>query len=392
MAQQISDRIAIAGVHSAPYARDRQMSPLAMATEACIGALEDAGVDRAEVDGLSGSQLIHSNELQEALGIPELTWWCNQRIPFYHQLLEAMYAVWSGAATTVLCYHVTYRAAGVSRAAAADPFRSRFGSGTNVPNRNPDSAVNAVGYSAWAGRYLHDYGRDRTTFGKIAINDRSNAALNPHAVMRAPLTMDDYLAARIIRTPLSILDMDLPVDGADAFVVTSAERARDLRATPVTIHAASMGMTGANNEEQLIDLDHTCQQVAARSMWSRSDLGLDDIDVFFPYDGFSIIAARWFEVIGYCGSGDAEDFITQHWSADRNRIEIGGRVLVNPHGGSLSDGGTQGSGHFREAVLQLRKEAGDRQVEGARTALVTSGGFFFNSAAVILRTDPGTSR
>ncbi|WP_214104153.1 thiolase family protein [Acrocarpospora catenulata] len=390
MAQPISDQIAIAGVFSAPYTRSRGMTALAMVTEACVGALRDAGLGPCDVDGLSGSQLVHSNTLQAALGVPEITWWCNQRIPVYHQLFEAMYAVWSGAATTVLVYHVTYRAPGVSRSAAADPFRRRFGLGTNVPNANPDAAVNAVGYATWAGRYLHDYGLDRTTFGMVAVNGRSNALLNEHAAMREPLTMDDYLAARMLREPLTMLDMDLPVDGADAFVVTSTERARDLPRRPVTIHAASMGQARVNNEEQLVDLDHTGQQIAAAAMWSRSDATLRDIDVFLPYDGFSIIETRWFEVIGYCGPGEAYDFMKHHWNTERERIEIDGRVLVNPHGGSLADGGTQGSGHFREAVLQLRGEASEgRQVPGATTALVTSGGFFFNSAAAVLRADEG---
>lgn len=385
MAQTIADGVAIAGAFGAPYSRDRKRSALAMATEAAIGALDDAGISRDQVDGLAGSLLIPASELQFALGIPQITWWNNHRIPFYHQVLEAMNAVWAGAASTVLCYHVTYRATGASATAAKDPFRTRFGAGSAAPSANPDSGMNQVGYAAWAGRYLHEYGVDRTTLGMIAVNGRSNAAGNRHAVMRTPLTMDDYLGARMIRQPLTILDMDLPVDGADAFIVTTAERARDMRQRPVSIHAGSMGQARVNHEEQLLDLDHTGQQIAAKSMWERSDLTLDDVDVFLPYDGFSIIAARWFESIGYCGYGEAHDFMKRHWNEERRRIEIDGRILVNPHGGSLSDGGTQGSGHFREAILQLRGQADNMHHSSPSTALVTSGGFFFNSAAVLLR-------
>jgi acetyl-CoA acetyltransferase len=104
-----------------------------------------------------------------------------------------------------------------------------------------------------------------------------------------------------------------------------------------------------------------------------------------PHDGFSVITTRWFEVLGYCGDGEAEQFLAARWDAGQNRILIGGRVPVNTHGGSLSGGGTQGSGHVREAVLQLRGQAGERQAPGARTALLTPGGFFFNAGGIVLR-------
>ena len=204
-------------------------------------------------------------------------------------------------------------------------------------------------------------------------------------MLRKPLTMADYLGGRMVREPLCLYDMDVPVDGADAFIVTTAERARDLHAAPVLIHAATMGMTAPPEEHLAADLDATGQPLAARDLRAKSDLWLEDIDVFFPYDGFSFVALRCFEAYGFCGPGEAGAFLADNWDAVENRIKIKGRVPVNTHGGSLSEGGSQGAGHLREAVTQLRGQACCRQVPGARVALLTPGGFFFNAQGLVLR-------
>jgi acetyl-CoA acetyltransferase len=382
----IRDRIAIAGVATTPYTRDRGKTLGAMTLEACIGAVRDAGLTARDIDGLCGSS-VPTYTVASGLRLPELRWHANFQIPFTTHLIEAMNAVFSGACETVLAYHSTYRAAGTSRSAAGDPFRARAGPGFNVPSRNPDSIFGAVGYAAWASRYLYEYGFGREELALIPISDRSNASRNEHAALREPLSLEQYLAGRMVRDPFCVYDMDYPVDAADAFVITSAERARDLPHPPVLIHAATLGMTGQPDEDQLPDLRHHGQQVAARSLWARSELTLRDVDVFFPYDGFSVIALACFESIGYCGYGEAPHFIRANWDTASNSIRIGGRVPVNPHGGSLSEGGTQGSGHLREAVAQLRGQAGARQAPDARVALLTPGGFFFNAGAAILRRD-----
>jgi acetyl-CoA acetyltransferase len=118
---------------------------------------------------------------------------------------------------------------------------------------------------------------------------------------------------------------------------------------------------------------------------AKSDLWLSDVDVFLPYDGFTIITLGWIENLGWCGPGEAGDFMRSHWDAPSNRVLIDGRIPLNPHGGALAEGATRGSGYVREAVQQLRGEAGERQVPGAKVALVASGGFFFNSQGLILR-------
>ena len=245
----------------------------------------------------------------------------------------------------------------------------------------------SVGYTAWASRYLHEFGGTREDFGLVAINDRSNAARNPGAAIREPLTMDGYLSARMIRDPLCMLDMDIAVDGADAFVVTTSERARDMALPPVLINAVTLGMTGKPSETQTPSLRDHGQQVVVEALKARGDFWIEDCDVYFPYDGFTIITLNWFENVGYCGPGEAGDFLRQHWDRGTNSVRLDGRVAVNPHGGSLSEGATQGSGHLREAVHQLQGLAGARQVPGAQRAIVTAGGFFFNAQGAILRAD-----
>ncbi len=136
----------------------------------------------------------------------------------------------------------------------------------------------------------------------------------------------------------------------------------------------------------MADLHHTGQEIVVEALWAKSDLTLADVDVFLPYDGFTIINALWIESVGYCARGEAAAFIADHWNHDRSRIEIDGRVPVNPHGGNLSEGGMQGSGALREAVRQLRGTTGDRQVPDAKVALWTPGGIVWNPSGVILRT------
>jgi acetyl-CoA acetyltransferase len=242
----------------------------------------------------------------------------------------------------------------------------------------------AVGYAGWASRYIHEYGLNREDFGIVALNARANAARNPNAAMRAALTMDDYLNGRMIREPLCLYDMDISVDGADAFILTTTERARDLALPPVLINAAVLGQVAPNEEDQTVSLRANGQQVVVDTLKAKSDFWIDAIDLYFPYDGFTPITLNWFENVGYCKPGEAGEFLRNHWDSAEGRVLIDGRIPVNPHGGSLSEGATQASGHIREAVHQLQKVAGKRQVPNAQRALITAGGFFFNAQGLSL--------
>ena len=180
---------------------------------------------------------------------------------------------------------------------------------------------------------------------------------------------------------------ETPIDGGDAFIVTTTERARDLALPPVLINAAVLGQVAPNEEDQTVSLRANGQQVVVDTLKAKSDLWIDDIDVYFPYDGFTPITLNWFENVGWCKPGEAGEFLREHWDAAEGRVLIDGRIPVNPHGGSLSEGATQASGHIREAVHQLQGLAGERQVPDAQRALITAGGFFFNAQGLSLCVD-----
>jgi acetyl-CoA acetyltransferase len=382
------DEVAIVGVGTTPFSRDAGRSDVSLVVEASKAAIRDAGLSKDQIDGMSGTML-PAQVVQAALGIPELTYFVNSYPTFSQQIVNAMNAVFSGSCQTVLCYHNVAVSPFNSRAAAADPFRTRNAPAgmSRPPSPWPDSLAFAPSYAAWANRYFHEHDAARREhLGYIAINSRTNALRNEHAILRTAMTMEDYLAAPLVREPLfGILDMDYPVDGADAFVITTAERARDLPNQAVLIHAAVLGQTNHTVEENLPDIEHTAHQVVMRALWERSELKLEDIDLFQPYDGFSFICLKWFESVGYCGVGEAGPFIEDNWDKEENRILIGGRVPANTHGGSLSDGGTQGSGHIREAVLQLQGKAGNHQWANVDSALLGVGGFFPYTGGLILR-------
>ena len=380
----MKDKVAIAGAATTGFvARTSGRSQASLTAEACIKVIRQCGLKASDINGVCGAA-VSAPMAQSMLGIPEVTWFSNPQIPFINQIAAAASAVHSGLADVVLAYHSPYRLPWNTAGSLKDPFRRGTGFGVG-PGPGPESIFGAPGYTSWASRYLYEYGATKEDFGQVVINDRSNAALNPGAAARDPLTMAEYLDARMIRWPLNALDMDVAVDGADAFIITTPERARDMALPPVLIQSAVLGMIDHNEEDQTPDLAHHGQQVVVRTLKAKSDFWTDGMDVYFPYDGFSFITLSWMENSGLCGPGEAGAFIRENWDHQRNRILIGGKIPVNPHGGSLGEGGSQGSGHVREAVHQLQGLAGERQIADARTALITAGGFFFNAQGLTLR-------
>ncbi len=380
----MKDRVALAAASTTGFVADNlPRSQTSLAAEACIDVIRKCGLTAADVDGLCGSWP-NAEVLQSTLGIPRITWSGNPVIPIVDHIATAAAAVHAGLCEVALVYHAAYRSAWNTSSSLKDPFRRIATPGLTDPHPGPESMAAAVGYTGWASRYMCEYGVPREDFGLVAINSRTNAGRNPAAAKRDPITMDDYLAARMIRWPLSLLDMDVAVDGADAFILTTAERARDLPLPPVLINAAVLGQVAPNEEDQTVSLRQNGQQVVVDTLKRKGDFWIDDIDVYFPYDGFTPIALNWIENAGWCKPGEAGAFLREHWDADSGRALINGRVPINPHGGSLSEGATQASGHIREAVHQLQGAAGERQVLGARRALVTAGGFFFNAQGLLL--------
>lgn len=383
----MKNQVAICGAATTGFvAKNSGRSQTSLAAQAAVDVIRQCGLSKDDIDGLCGSWPA-TNELQSALGLPRVTWSGNPVIPMVDHVATAAAAVYAGLCETVLVYHAAYRAAWNTASALKDPFRRIATPGLSDPQPGPETVAHAVGYTAWASRYMYEFGAKREDFGIVALNSRANAVRNPNAAMRTPMTMDDYLNARMIREPLCLYDMDVSVDGGDAFIITTAERARRLALPPVLINAAVLGQVAPNEEDQTVSLRANGQQVVIDTLKAKSDFWIDDIDVYFPYDGFTPITLNWIENAGWCKPGEAGDFLREHWNSTDGRVLIDGRIPVNPHGGSLSEGATQASGHIREAVHQLQGLAGERQVATARRALITAGGFFFNAQGLTLCTE-----
>jgi acetyl-CoA acetyltransferase len=226
--------------------------------------------------------------------------------------------------------------------------------------------------------YLDKYGAVAEDFGAVAIAQREFARLNERALMRTPLTMDDYLGSRWIVEPLRLFDCCLETDAAVAVVVTSAERARDLRRVPVTISGAVWGSGHTLFSNDRADLTRSGAAESGPRLWRRAGLGPSDVDVAELYDAFTPLVLIQLEDYGFCAPGEGAGLVRA------------GTLPVNTHGGHLSEGYVHGLNHLAEAVHQLRHECGDRQVAGAEVALSTGqpGYVMGSTSALVVRRSP----
>ena len=395
----LKDKVAIVGVGSTAYGRDLERSELSLGLEAAVNAIKDSGIDRSEIDGLCGSGMTPLAmggagflSLQGALGIERCTWVKNGWLG--SALVYAVEAVFSGLCDTVLVVQTNMRGVNMSRAAARDPFRLRASQYTDVGG---DVGVGDFAkrwhhsgepYAAIMRRYCHDYGTNQDAFGLMAVNNRSHGARNPQAVMRLPITLDDYHASRTIWDPMKMADMDVPVDCGEALVITTAERARDLPHKPVFVHAMALGGTRVGEfYENTLGWTENAFWVAMQGLKDRSDIALTDIDLFYPYDGYTLDAIAVTEAAGFCKPGEAGDYFKANWDSADNILRLNGRTQVTTNGGGLAMGRAGGSNLYAEAVRQLRGGEGARQVAGASTALLGIGSFFHDPSAVVVRTD-----
>jgi acetyl-CoA acetyltransferase len=243
------------------------------------------------------------------------------------------------------------------------------------PFEDIDELLAAHAYSAanWLAmhcrRHMHLYGTTKEQLGWLAINSRRNAGLNPRAAYREPMTMDDYLAARPVSTPFGLFDCDVPVDGSIAVVVSHADYAADCPNRPVAVEAIG-GTYGSGGWFHRDDFPKMASVEAAAEMWSRTDLTPSDVDVAELYDGFTFLTFAWLEALGFCADGEAGPFVD-----GATRIALDGALPLNTYGGQLSAGRMHGYWLLHEACLQLRGQAGDRQVaRRPEVAAVAAGG------------------
>ena len=217
-------------------------------------------------------------------------------------------------------------------------------------------------------RHMDLYGTTKEQLGWHAINSRRNAALNPRAAFREPLTMDDYLSARPISTPFGLLDCDIPIDGSIALMVSHADYAADCPNPAVKVEAVG-GAYGSGGWFHRDDFPKMASSEAAAEMWSRTDLTPSDVDVAEIYDGFTFLTFAWLEALGFCADGEAGPFVE-----GATRIALDGELPLNTYGGQLSAGRMHGYWLLHEACLQLRGQAGDRQLARRPEVAVAAAG------------------
>lgn len=386
---KFEDKVAITGIGMSNLGRRQMVPPLSLTVAACEAAIADAGLRIDDIDGLStypGGGLPGPfgeggvTALESALGIRPT--WHNGGMETFGpggSVIAAMLAVASGLARHVLCFRTLWEAT----------FNELMKQGKITPQggrttswQMPFGATSAAHTLAQnAHRHFHRYGTSRETLGWIALNQRANAALNPTAIYRDPMSMDDYLSARLITTPFGLYDCDVPCDGAVAVIVSAVDAAHDLAKPPVLVEAVGTQILERIDWDQST-LTHEPQVLGqAAHLWSRTSLRPDDVDVAELYDGFTFNCVSWIEALGFCGIGEAKSFLDGGTNIARDGV-----LPLNTHGGQLSHGRTHGMGLIHEAVTQLRGEAGDRQIEGARVAVASSGGLT-PSGALLLRAD-----
>lgn len=375
------DKTAIVGVGNTDYSRNSGRSVLTLATQASLAAIEDAGLRPDDIDGIvrCDFDVVTHNDLANSLGLTDLTFWGSNgpggSAPSA-MMGQAVGALMSGQATNVLVYRSMNGRSGFRLGkgrlqAASGPVG---GNGTHEEFFVPYGLVSpGQMWAMLAQRHMHEYGTTEEQLGAIATACRARANANPNAQLHdRPLSMDDYLNAPMISTPLRLVDYCLETDGACAVVVTTADRAASGPKTPVLISAVTQAvipeMQGGLASPALMrpePLRLPSTQVAAK-LYQRSGMGPDDIDVAQFYDCFTITVLVQFEDYGFCKPGEGGPF------AASGAIDLDGSLPVNTSGGNLSDGYIHGMSHIVEGARQLWGES-TSQVKGAETCLVTSG-------------------
>lgn len=382
----LRDSTAIVGVGYTPFSKDSGVSTLTLALRAIHAAVEDAGLTLRDIDGLAthrvGDSALPATVLQ-SLGLSDVGYFVDQfgGGSASHAIVgNAAMAVATGAAEVVVCYRALNARSGFRMSGAGRPppdqveFQYQAPYGYLAPAQQFGMAARA---------HMLRYGTTAEQLGAVAVAQREHAVANERALMRTPITLDDYLASRWIAEPFRLLDCCLETDGAVALVVTSADRARDLRRPPVLIRAAAWG-GGQTLYSNGNDLTESAARRMAPRLFAQAGIGPEDVDVAMLYDCFTWSVLVQLEDYGFCPKGEGGPF------AESGATRLGGSLPVNTHGGFLSEGYVHGLNHIAEAVAQLRGDAGVRQVAEAEIALSTAqpGYVAGNTSALILRSAP----
>ena len=389
--EPLERRAIISGIGQSDVGRRLGRSDLDLTVEAALAAIADAGLTRDDIDGLStypgmgagtpGFGGPPTPEVQDALGL-SLNWHDGggEGPAQMRAVMAAALAVAAGLAKHVLVYRTVTE--GSAQGTGGRQPMGGTGGGGSVPRFGsfmqwslPYGAVSAANWIAMVGqRRVHEFGLTREQLGQIAINGRRNAALNPKAVYTDPMSMDDYLAARIITTPLCLFDCDAPCDGSTAVIVSHRDVADDLDHPAVQINALGTALRGRPSWDQFDDMTTMAARDAAASMWERTDLTPADVDTAQLYDGFSVLTIVWLEAWASAAGARAGPSLRAAPTSPAT-----GCCRSTRRGASSRAGACTGSPSSTRPACSSAARAGERQVvrPGGRSpevAAVANGG------------------
>ena len=384
----------ITGIGQSEVGRPSPKSALELTIDACSQAIADAGLTPEDIDGVinypvktlegGGISPVSVGEAQFALGIDAV--WAGAGT---HEGPGHMAAIFGAimAVATGVCRHVlVFRSVAQAQARLVSRESTLLtGSRARVDGNNawtvPFHATSPTNmWALYAQAYFDKYGATSEQLGWIAVNGRRNAALNPNAIYRDPITIDDYLNSRMISTPLRLFDCDTHIDGSTALIISHRDTVKDLKNPPLHIEAMGMSLSGLGQGIHDGDFTYIRAENAGKMLWSRTDLKPKDVSCAQVYDGFSIHVALWGEALQLVPRGEMLAFVE-----GGQRIALDGELPLNTGGGQLSGGRFHGYGHTYEACLQLWGRGGARQVKNANVAAICNGGYGYG--ALLLRTD-----
>jgi len=376
----------ITGVGKSAIGRPLDRAPLDLTLDAVLAAVADAGLEPKDIDGIStwpgyqkepaGFSPVSISDIKECLGL-ELNWYCGgmEQSGQFAAIANACAAVSTGLANHIIVFRTIAEASAQAAMRKSPP---KMSAPPKADSRYqwqlPFDALSTVNWVAlYAQRHFHDYGTTREQLAQIALNARRNAQLNPDALFRDPLSMDDYLNARMISTPLCLFDCDTATDASTAIIISAADAHGAINSArrPIKIESVGTAMHGRDSWDQFQDLASVAaMESAAEMMWSNTELTAADVDVAQLYDGFSYFTLAWLEALGFCGKGESGSFVE-----GGHRIALDGELPLNTDGGQLGAGKRHGFGFLHEACQQLWGQGGDRQVKSdPRVAVVAVGG------------------
>ena len=364
-------------------------SPLGLTLDAVREAIADAGLTLDQIDGVAtypgkmstflGFSPVSSDDVIEILGLN--TRWHIGAAEATAQLgaiAEAAMAVKAGLARHVLCFRTVYEAAALARPEEFPPMERRKDVSGNSQWVSPFGAFSAANWTAqFAMRHMTRYGLTREQLAQVALNDHANAARNPRAIVKKPLTMDEYMAARMISSPFCLYDCDRFTDASTVLIVSAGDALGEVKTTPIRI-AASAGSVERYSWDQA---EWASAYPTGRDLWNNTDYTAKDVDTVQFYDGFAFQPITWLEGLGFCDVGEGGQFLE-----GGKRIALDGELPMNTGGGQLGWGRLHGFGFAYESVVQLRGEGGERQIAGdPKVAVATSGGGPMAAALLLAR-------